>query len=75
MKQEKTKWLGLLFFDSCLFLAGLATNRIELLFGVIGLSYYIRKNGYAVLFKAFDEQRQQKRAYTENIMKKMIERK
>ncbi|ALS38758.1 purine-cytosine permease-like protein [Enterococcus rotai] len=57
---QKGKWMTLLFLDSFLFILALSTNITPLYFLVMILSFYIYKNGNAVLFKEYDERKKQK---------------
>ncbi|EOH95953.1 hypothetical protein UAY_03379 [Enterococcus moraviensis ATCC BAA-383] len=56
----KAKWMLLLFMDVLLFILALSINITPLYFLVIILSFYIYKNGNAVLFKEYDERKKQK---------------
>jgi hypothetical protein len=58
----KGKWLLLFFIDNLLFLTALTTNSLPMYFTVIALSFYIYKNGHAVLFKEYDERKKRKLA-------------
>lgn len=58
---QKSSWLSLLFADILLFLLGITTNSFLCYGGVLLLSFYIYKNGDAILFKEYNERRQQKR--------------
>ncbi|GGC96218.1 hypothetical protein [Enterococcus wangshanyuanii] len=57
---EKGKWLILLFADVLLFIVAMATNVTPIYFLVILLSFFIYKDGNAVLFKEYDERKKQK---------------
>ncbi|MBO0470436.1 hypothetical protein JZO66_07750 [Enterococcus sp. DIV0242_7C1] len=57
---EKGKWFMLLFLDILLFIIAMATNIIPIYFLVILLSFFIYKDGNAVLFKEYDERKKQK---------------
>ncbi|MCA5014335.1 MULTISPECIES: hypothetical protein [unclassified Enterococcus] len=57
---EKGKWFTLLFVDILLFIIAMATNIIPIYFLVILLSFFIYKDGNAVLFKEYDERKKQK---------------
>ncbi|MGX7245537.1 hypothetical protein ACWOC1_11915 [Enterococcus quebecensis] len=59
MNQKRT-WTALLFLDIILFLLALSINIVPLYFLVIFLSFFIYKNGNAVLFKEYDERKKQK---------------
>lgn len=56
----KAKWMLLLFMDVLLFILALSINITPLYFLVMILSFYIYKNGNAVLFKEYDERKKQK---------------
>ncbi|WP_227011146.1 hypothetical protein [Enterococcus wangshanyuanii] len=60
MMNEKGKWLILLFADVLLFIVAMATNVTPIYFLVILLSFFIYKDGNAVLFKEYDERKKQK---------------
>lgn len=53
----KAKWMLLLFMDVLLFILALSINITPLYFLVMILSFYIYKNGNAVLFKEYDERK------------------
>ncbi|OTN88743.1 hypothetical protein A5819_001235 [Enterococcus sp. 7E2_DIV0204] len=57
---QKGKWMLLLFTDILLFILALSINITPLYFLVMILSFYIYKNGNAVLFKEYDERKKQK---------------
>lgn len=58
--EQKGKWLLLLFIDILLFICALSLNITALYFLVILLSFFIYKNGNAVLFKEYDDRKKQK---------------
>ncbi|WP_375180394.1 hypothetical protein [Enterococcus rotai] len=57
---QKGKWMLMLFTDILLFILALSINITPLYFLVMILSFYIYKNGNAVLFKEYDERKKQK---------------
>ncbi|MGX7263818.1 hypothetical protein [Enterococcus crotali] len=57
---QKGKWMLLLFLDILLFICALSINILPLYFLVMLLSFFIYKNGNAVLFKEYDDRKKQK---------------
>ncbi|MBM7690375.1 hypothetical protein BCR24_14955 [Enterococcus ureilyticus] len=57
---QKTKWMMLLFLAILLFIGALSLNSMPMYFLVMFLSFFIYKNGNAVLFKEYDERKKQK---------------
>ncbi|MFD2307405.1 hypothetical protein [Enterococcus termitis] len=60
MMSQKGKWTLLLFVDILLFLLAITTTLTPIYFLVILLSFFIYKDGNAVLFKEYDERKKQK---------------
>ncbi|MEI5990502.1 hypothetical protein A5881_001995 [Enterococcus termitis] len=57
---QKGKWMLLLFLDILLFICALSINILPLYFLVMLLSFFIYKNGNAMLFKEYDDRKKQK---------------
>ncbi|MFD1901202.1 hypothetical protein GQR36_16500 [Enterococcus termitis] len=57
MMSQKGKWTLLLFVDILLFLLAITTTLTPIYFLVILLSFFIYKDGNAVLFKEYDERK------------------
>lgn len=58
--RNKIKWLGLLFLAIAAFMAALATGQVVFNGIAIVLAIYIYKFGNPILFKEYDERRNQK---------------
>lgn len=57
---QKGKWTLLLLIDILLFILALSINVIPFYLLVMFLSFFIYKNGSAVLFKEYDDRKKQK---------------
>ena len=69
--KEKLGWTLALLVAVSLFLTGLVTNQYMYYIATIILAFIIRRNGYEVLFKEFDDKQKERRKKSEEIMQKM----
>lgn len=68
---EKEKWMFLLLLATLLFLIGLTTKHYLFYILATSLAFYVRKNGYNVLFKEYDNKQLAKRIEAEAMMNKI----
>lgn len=68
---EKAKWMFLLLLATLLFLIGLTTKYYLFYIIAISIAFYVRKNGYNLLFKEYDDKQLAKRIKAETMMNKI----
>lgn len=68
---EKAKWMFLLLLATLLFLIGLTTQYYLFYIIAISIAFYVRKNGYNLLFKEYDDKQLAKRIKAETMMNKI----
>ncbi|MFT8930641.1 MAG: hypothetical protein ABF969_15030 [Sporolactobacillus sp.] len=59
-QKEKIKYTALLFIALSLFLVGIAAQSLIACILSIGLAYYVKKNGYSILFEKYDRKNKER---------------
>lgn len=67
----KIKWLVLLAVATLLFFLGLVTQLYVFYVTAILLAFYVRRNGYNILFREYDQKLQEKRTRGEFLLAQM----
>ncbi|CQR24078.1 hypothetical protein BN1356_00443 [Streptococcus varani] len=67
MKTNKSLWLFLLFVALILFLLGLNSRNYLYNILAVAISFIVYRNGYATLFKEYDDKQAEKRKKADKI--------